>query len=74
MRYAPRFAEGKTFLLAAGLIVGEAVMGTLIAAWILTGDLVPRPLYLLLPVLLLTTLAVLGYCSVRQIRKGNGTT
>lgn len=68
-RFAPRFAEGKTFLLAAGLIVGEAVMGTLLAAWMLTSDLVAPWLFLLLPLLLLGTLALLAYYSLRQLRK-----
>jgi OPT family oligopeptide transporter len=70
-RFAPRFAEGRIFLLAAGLIVGEAVMGTLIAAWILTGDLVSLPLFLLLPVLLLALLAYLAYHSARQMRRAS---
>jgi uncharacterized oligopeptide transporter (OPT) family protein len=65
---SPDFMQRNGFILASGLIVGEAVMGTLVAAWILTSDLLPRPLVLLLPLLLLGSMLFLAALSWRQLR------
>jgi uncharacterized oligopeptide transporter (OPT) family protein len=72
-RLAPDFTRRYAYVIASGLIVGEAVTGTLLAGWILTEELVPRPVFLALPLLLLLVLAILARTSIRHLRYAKGT-